>query len=48
MNSGALIPIGESADHPNMNRLCYGGNLTVPRGCIDDESVISFPPCPKN
>ena len=39
MNSDTLILIGESADHPKMNKLYYGDNLTVLRGCIDDESV---------
>jgi hypothetical protein len=39
VNSDTLIPTGESADHPDMNRLYYGDNLDVLRGCIDDESV---------
>jgi site-specific DNA-methyltransferase (adenine-specific) len=39
VNSDTLILIGESADHPKMNKLYYGDNLTVLRGCIDDESV---------
>ena len=34
-----LILIGHSADYPTMNRLYYGDNLDVLRGCIDDESV---------
>jgi site-specific DNA-methyltransferase (adenine-specific) len=39
MNSDTLNLIGSTADHPKMNRLYYGDNLTVLRGCISDESV---------
>jgi site-specific DNA-methyltransferase (adenine-specific) len=38
-NSDTLILIGGLADQPNMNKLYYGDNLTVMRGCIDSESV---------
>src|SRR5271157_5475619 len=39
VNPDTLVLIGESADRPKMNRLYYGDNLDVLRGCIDDESV---------
>ena len=39
MNFDTPIGIREHADPPTMNRLYYGDNLTVLRGCIDDESV---------
>jgi site-specific DNA-methyltransferase (adenine-specific) len=39
VNSDTLIRFGEHADYPIMNRLYYGDNLDVLRGCIDDESV---------
>jgi len=39
VKSDTLNGIGESADYPDMNRLYYGDNLTVLRGCIADESV---------
>src|SRR5208282_2148410 len=38
-NSGTLIAFGHHADLSTMNRLYYGDNLDVLRGCIDDESV---------
>jgi site-specific DNA-methyltransferase (adenine-specific) len=34
-----LNEIGHPADYPIMNRLYYGDNLSVLRGCIDNESV---------
>jgi site-specific DNA-methyltransferase (adenine-specific) len=34
-----LNEIGHPADYPIMNRLYYGDNLSVLRGCVDDESV---------
>jgi site-specific DNA-methyltransferase (adenine-specific) len=39
VNSDTLILIGGFADHPKMNKLYYGDNLTVLRGCVDSESV---------
>jgi site-specific DNA-methyltransferase (adenine-specific) len=39
VNSDTLILIGGRADQPNMDKLYYGDNLTVMRGCINDESV---------
>jgi site-specific DNA-methyltransferase (adenine-specific) len=39
VNSDTLILFGGSADCPIMNKLYYGDNLTVLRGCINDESV---------
>jgi len=39
MNSDTLNLIGGAADYRKMNKLYYGDNLDVLRGCIDDESV---------
>ena len=39
VNPATLILIGGGTDHSKMNRLYYGDNLTVLRGCISDESV---------
>ena len=40
MKPATLIGIGKPADSgTRMNKLYYGDNLTVLRGCIDDESV---------
>ena len=39
MKPDILNEIGHPADYPIMNRLYYGDNLSVLRGCIDNESV---------